>query len=276
MPTASSPTYHAHVPSLAQTPANAFNSPSGHSVSGSSGVFTDHAASTEAFDATPNTHSVLASKVIEQAVGESAGMIQNPALASALASLKDMLGKINENPATADLTTTLWNRPTDKAPPPSRAEIYEILRRSDSESSDRVDMQHALISGTDSLILTFFPVVSVGPLKQKCEDMFNHPKDCGPVRRVLVFGVLFELCMEYSEDGKDAAVAKRYSVLARMFLTKLEKAIAELPLMITPSTEAVTALIMAVSRPKEFSLHELTAFRPPQQSSYASPTSHCH
>jgi hypothetical protein len=100
---------------------------------------------------------------------------------------------------------------------------------------------------TDSLILTFFPVLTLGPLKQKCEDMFNHPKECGPIRRTLVFGVLFELCIEFSEDRSDAAVAQRYSILSRMFLAKLEKAIGELPLIMKPSTEAVTALIMAVS-----------------------------
>lgn len=90
-------------------------------------------------------------------------------------------------------------------------------------------------------------MVTLGPLKQKCEDLFNHPKESGPIRRVLVFGVLFELCLEYSEDRSDVAVAQRYSVLARMFLAKLEKGIAELPLIIKPSSEAVTALIMAVS-----------------------------
>jgi hypothetical protein len=100
---------------------------------------------------------------------------------------------------------------------------------------------------TDSLILSFFPVITLGPLKQKCEDLFNHPKDNGPVRRVLVFGVLFELCIEYSEDRSDVVIAQRYSILSRMFLAKLEKAIAELPLIIKPSAEAVTALIMAVS-----------------------------
>ncbi|GAB7328847.1 hypothetical protein MBLNU13_g00726t3 [Cladosporium sp. NU13] len=230
MPAVSSPVSQANVPNLAQTPANAFASPSGHSLSGSSGILIEHAAATtEAFDATHSTHSVHASKVIEQAVGESSSMNRNPALTSALASLKSLLGGINENPNTADLSKTLWSRPLEKAPPPSRSEIYEILRRADS-----------------SLILTFFPVVSLGPLKQKCEDMFNHPKECGPIRRTLVFAVLFELCIEFSEDRSDAVVAQRYSVLARIFLAKLEKAIADLPLIMKPSAEAVTALIMAL------------------------------
>jgi len=104
-----------------------------------------------------------------------------------------------------------------------------------------------LTISTDSLFLTFFPVTSIMPLKQKCEEMFNHPKDCGPIRRVLVFGALFELCMEYSEEGGNPALAQRYSVLARKFLAKVEKAIAELPLMIKPSTESLTALIIGVS-----------------------------
>jgi hypothetical protein len=133
LPTASSPVSHGSVPSLAQTPANAFASPSNHSLSISSGAYAEHATATDAFDATHSTHSVHASKVIEQAVGSSSSMNRNPALTSALASLKSMLGGINESPSTADVSTTLWNRPMGKEPPPSRAEIYEILRRADSK-----------------------------------------------------------------------------------------------------------------------------------------------
>lgn len=59
-------------------------------------------------------------------------MNQNPDLVIALASLKDMLGKINENHSTADLNTTIWNRPIDRATLPSVSEIDEIFRRSDS------------------------------------------------------------------------------------------------------------------------------------------------
>lgn len=79
--------------------------------------------------------------------------------------------------------------------------------------------------------------------------MFNHPKNCDPIRRVLVFGILFQLCAECSDEVNDAVPAERCSVLARILLAKLEKAIAELPLIIAPSTEAVTALMVAVSHP---------------------------
>ena len=105
----------------------------------------------------------------------------------------------------------------------------------------------SLTTNSDSLILTFFPVGTLGPLKQKVEDLFNHPKDAKPIRRVLVFGVLFELSIEFSEERSDVSVSQRYSILARMFLAKLEHAINELPLIMKPSVEAVTALIIAVS-----------------------------
>ena len=133
----------------------------------------------------------------------------------------------------------------------------------------------SLTINTGSLILTFFPVVSLGPLKQKCEDMFNHPKECGPIRRTLVFAVLFELCIEFSEDRSDATVAQRYSVLARIFLAKLEKAIADLPLIMKPSAEAITALIMAVSCDYGIALvfcPILTAQRQRQRLTCVSPT----
>jgi hypothetical protein len=133
MPTGSSPASQGYNASLAHTPGNAFPSPGAHSISESSVILADSATTTDAADATTNTHSVLASKVVEQAVGESPIMIQNPALATALNSLKDMLGKVNETPHTTDLNTTMWNRPIDKAAPPSRSEVYEILRKSDSE-----------------------------------------------------------------------------------------------------------------------------------------------
>lgn len=108
--------------------------------------------------------------------------------------------------------------------------------------------------------------------------MFNHPKECGPIRRTLVFGVLFELCIEFSEDRSDAALAQRYSVLARIFLAKLEKAIADLPLIMKPSAEAITALIMAVS--SDCSIDSLcyailTAQRQHQRLTYVSPTWPC-
>lgn len=77
--------------------------------------------------------------------------------------------------------------------------------------------------------------------------------ECDPVTRTLVFGIFFALCTEYSEDDTDPLLAERYMVLSEVYLGKLEAAISQLPLLITPSTEAVLALILSVSRVYIFS-----------------------
>jgi len=105
-----------------------------------------------------------------------------------------------------------------------------------------------LIVPTGSLLLMYFPVLTPELLIQRCEEVFDRPRDCSPVRRVLVFGVIFELCMEYSEDDKSPSLATRFSDLARKFIPLLKAAISGLPLIIQPSMEAVIAATIAVSR----------------------------
>jgi hypothetical protein len=94
----------------------------------------------------------------------------------------------------------------------------------------------------------YFPVLTPDVLIQRREEMFNRPRDCSPVRRVLVFGVIFELCMEYSEYDKSPSLTKRFSDLAKKFIPLLKAAISGLPLIIQPSVEAVIATTIAVSR----------------------------
>jgi hypothetical protein len=132
-----------------------------------------------------------------------------------------------------------------------------------------------LTGSVGSLLLMYFPVLNPELLIQRCEEVFNRPRDCSPVRRVLVFGVIFELCTEYSEDDKNQSLAKRFSDLAKKFIPLLKAAISGLPLIIQPSMEAVIATTIAVSRfsgpPHSFE-QLLIEHRPWQQSNYASRT----
>jgi len=52
--------------------------------------------------------------------------------------------------------------------------------------------------------------------------------------------------MECSGADLDNAMSERYSALAKMFLGKLETAIADLQLVMPPTFDTVTALIVAV------------------------------
>ena len=96
-------------------------------------------------------------------------------------------------------------------------------------------------------MLKFCPKATARQIKQRCAIMLSKETDeddC--LHRMIAFGMLFMLCLEYSEDPGDALLANRYTVLSRLFLAKLEIAIAELPLIIVPSMEAVSALVIGV------------------------------
>jgi hypothetical protein len=101
---------------------------------------------------------------------------------------------------------------------------------------------------TDCMMLKFCPKATARQIKQRCAIMLSKETDeddC--LHRMIAYGVLFMLCLEYSEDPGDALLANRYTVLSRLFLAKLETAIAELPLILVPSMEAVSALVISVS-----------------------------
>jgi hypothetical protein len=83
---------------------------------------------------------------------------------------------------------------------------------------------------------------------QRCQDFFNKANDSGgPVDRALVYGMLYILCVEYGENDTDPFLAERYAAVAQSFRIKLERAIFDLPLVITPSMHAIMALMISVS-----------------------------
>jgi hypothetical protein len=103
------------------------------SMAGSSSVHTNPSGYTKTYDATTDTHSTLASKMIERAVEESPMAHRTPALVNALNSLKGMLSKINDDPKASEVTTRCWTtRSADHSSiPPSHKEIYTILTGAD-------------------------------------------------------------------------------------------------------------------------------------------------
>jgi len=113
--------------------ASAPGSSAASSVSNYPLVSTRDASPIETFDATPSTHAFRASKAVDQALEQDPIIDRYPALARALDSLKEMVGKINETAQTADRDTTVWERTTNNFPSSSRAEVLDILRRADSK-----------------------------------------------------------------------------------------------------------------------------------------------
>lgn len=95
-------------------------------------ALTDRFLTLEAFDATPNTHSVLAGHTIDRAMEENPMIGQDPALADALRSLRFLQQNTSKDPSTADFKVTTQARfDSARAASPSRIEIYDTLRKAE-------------------------------------------------------------------------------------------------------------------------------------------------
>jgi hypothetical protein len=86
-------------------------------------------AESDDYDATAKTHTILAARIIEQAVESSPNVHQHVSLSKALHDLKEILEKGNENPiVTPDtrIPQQACGMPLDLPP---RADVHEILCR---------------------------------------------------------------------------------------------------------------------------------------------------
>lgn len=112
------------------------------------------------------------------------------------------------------------------------------------------DAMLLLMTATGTFILKFCPASLAGRVKQICATVLSQGKDDDGdyLHRIIAFGVLFMLCLEYSEDVGETLLTNRYIFLSKLFLAKLESALSELPLILAPSMEAVIALLISVSQ----------------------------
>lgn len=100
----------------------------------------------------------------------------------------------------------------------------------------------------ESLTFMFVPSLSSADLKVKCESVFDRSQESSALRRVLVHGMLYNLCMEYSGFYSSVPKTGRFSELAAHFINELEEALEGLPLSLPAHQETVEALIIGVSR----------------------------
>jgi hypothetical protein len=107
-----------HVQSVCSTPA-------------SSGLLKEQLVSNDAYDATAETHSILASRTVDKAIEGTETF--NPVFSSALGTLKDTLGNAPKHPTKADLSFGVRTSPIENEPRPSPIELRDILSRADGE-----------------------------------------------------------------------------------------------------------------------------------------------
>ncbi|TKA68876.1 hypothetical protein B0A55_09252 [Friedmanniomyces simplex] len=128
----------------------------------------DHSLSTEAnnqavsptndtvYDATTLTQSAVASRLIEQAVGNSPGAHQNAELAAALKSLRDMVGKIEDTPSSTEFDPPYGPPKAETSEPPTKDEIERLLRKAEG-----------------SLTFKLSPELTLPILKDKFDSIFR-------------------------------------------------------------------------------------------------------
>ncbi|TKA63158.1 hypothetical protein B0A55_10174, partial [Friedmanniomyces simplex] len=182
------------------------------------------------YDATTLTQSAVASRLIEQAVGNSPGAHQNAELAAALNSLRDMVEKIEDTPSSAELDPPHGLPKAEPAEPPTEAEIERLLRKAEG-----------------SLTFRLSPELTMPILEEKFDSVFKSGKEVDAVRRLYVYGLLWNLCTEYGGLEPDPAFAARCQGLAKVFTARIEHAVNDIKLIIPATAEAAYALAMAVS-----------------------------
>lgn len=116
---------------LARVSASTTRSPDLRKTRASATYEADVSSPREAYDATANTQSLLASKTVDRAMRQVPSTGQETVLTSALDSLKQILSNTTNNPTAADMRLRRTNF-YDECPPPSRIEMTSILGQADS------------------------------------------------------------------------------------------------------------------------------------------------
>lgn len=160
--------------------------------------------------ATAGAHSVLASRVVERAVGENPSAHSNEELSTALSSLKEITARINEKPTWFDSTTPLNLEPLEL---PTVVEIQGLLKKADGSQPYSHLRETVLTRKAGSISLSFFPGIDPDHLKAESLHVFQH-LDCSDVlSRTLAFAFLYNLCV--SNTSVFSITAQRCSLNAR-------------------------------------------------------------
>ena len=88
----------------------------------------------EISDPTTGTHSAVASRMVEQAIGDSPRAYRNSELAAALHSLKDMVAKVEDVPSSTEAASQWALEEAAIVKPPTEAEIDKLVQKAEGRS----------------------------------------------------------------------------------------------------------------------------------------------
>lgn len=193
-------------------------------------------------DTAMNIQSEFARELLEKAVGSTPSIGQNAEIKAALTMLQDMVSKQSALKSTSNdpqsfLPRELSNIDASKLERPPWSVVKQVL--------DDNDVFPAMCF---SII---FPFLKPRKLYHAFEQVYDVPEESSSVRRVLVYGVLYNLFTEfnyYRIPGRNSTNYVQYSLQCKI---QLQTAISQLELLMAPSYENIMALLLATSHAVE-------------------------
>lgn len=221
----------------ADTGTHSRSSKTGRSPHSSTDVHADTPAPFEG-DTSMNIQSEFARELLEKAVGSTPSIGQNAEIKAALNMLQDMVSKQNTLKSTTSdpqpfLSRDLSGINAAKLPHPPWKVSKEIL----DNASIHPTMCFTII----------FPFIKIRDLVQTLNEAYETPEDCPPVRRILLYGVLYNLITEYMVIPYPGGEVDHFQQYANQCKMQLETAMSQLELATPPSYDSIMALLLATS-----------------------------
>jgi hypothetical protein len=185
-----------------------------------------------------NAQSEVARALLLQAVGNTPSMRQNTEVQATLASLKELVSKQNQSTSTTNEPQPFFNK--------SLADIdaTKLDRPPWEAASDVIDKASMYPTMCFAVV---FPFLKMHNLKQVFKEVFEGQEEPSTGRRILVYGVLYNLFIEFGNYpllGPKISAYREYATLSRI---QMETAMSQLDLFVPASYENILALLLAAS-----------------------------
>ncbi|KAF2802192.1 uncharacterized protein BDZ99DRAFT_552095 [Mytilinidion resinicola] len=184
-------------------------------------------------DTSLNAHSVFASRLLEQKVGSDGFTGQNPEMAAALSSLRNIVSKgftETEECQSGDAPRSNAGklRQTSVERPPRRL-VLEFLERAEAN--------------LNGLGYCFFPFLTGKRLRDSCSAVYDN-EHCSSTTQILFYGGMQTACVDYLMVMHDDAAEQQYGPLAALCRRNFEALLLNLPLLMPATIENVQALLL--------------------------------
>ncbi|KAF2708656.1 hypothetical protein K504DRAFT_467892 [Pleomassaria siparia CBS 279.74] len=189
-------------------------------------------------ETTFNTQSEFARDLLEQAVGNTPSIVQNPDIKAALTSLQDMVVRQDQKKSTSNVQPqpSFTHAIPDVDPAKLERPPWKVVEEVLNQAAEVPTMCFSIV----------FPFLSLHNQRAIFKETFDFPNEASTARRVNVYGVLYNLFMEFAcypaTLSNQTSHHRKYAKLCQI---QMETAMSQLPLVLAPIYENVLALLLA-------------------------------